>query len=262
MPYAVVAHASVDGSPVTGAAPHLAHAAFLDLVRRLDPALSNRLHAEAARKPFTVRLLSLKGRADANETNALRLTLLDDALFAPIVGGILQAQDVALRIGDSHIRITRIATHPDAHHLAGFATYEQISREAGPCSRIAMRFVSPTVFRSQGRDVLWPDPRLVWQSWVRAWNTHCDPELSVDEEYLLAEAIPSVLVTSQQVTSRRFRVAEGVLSGFIGAVQFDLKRLKPDDRRLLSRLAEYAFYCGTGRKTTMGLGQTRALNLR
>ena len=50
---------------------------------------------------------------------------------------------------------------------------------------------------------------------------------------------------------------EGGLSGFVGMCVYRLRGLSEQERRELTALANFAFYAGTGRKTAMGMGQTR-----
>lgn len=263
MPYALVAYLEPIGSP--GALGHEeaahAHAAFLNLVRGIDPVLSERLHADNERKPFSVWMLAASDPRTRERRPALRLTLLDDSLFAPIVGSLLRDEATTLRLGPNRYRITELATHPSAHHLAGFGAYAELMDQTLAPGRLIVRFVSPTAFRSQDRDVLWPDPRLVWQSWVRTWNAHCEPDQRFGEAALLGEYVTGVTVRRHEVRTRRVRVSEGVFAGFTGVAEYDLARVPEPGRRWLAVLARFSFFSGTGRKTTMGLGQTRPSNL-
>lgn len=48
--------------------------------------------------------------------------------------------------------------------------------------------------------------------------------------------------------------------GFEGECVFELPgRITDEEVRYLNALADFAFYCGTGAKTAMGMGQTRRL---
>lgn len=47
------------------------------------------------------------------------------------------------------------------------------------------------------------------------------------------------------------------LVGFTGHITYQIAHKAPDDLVLqMNLLADYAFFCGTGRKTTVGMGQT------
>lgn len=262
MPYAVMLYLEPrTGNTDTPGGGYCGHAAFLNLVRGLDPAMAQRLHDDDGRKPFTTWLTRSRTPDAPNGRHALRLTLLDDQLFAPIVGGILTQAGLGLRVGAAEYQVTGMATHPAAHHLAGFATYHDMAADTVAPQRIKVRFTSPTVFRSQSRDILWPDPRLAWQSWLRSWNEHCEETLRFDETRVIEEQAARVRVRMHEVRTRHIALADGGLSGFVGLADYDLANVPPEARRTLAALARYAFFCGTGRKTTMGLGQTRPLNL-
>ena len=48
--------------------------------------------------------------------------------------------------------------------------------------------------------------------------------------------------------------------GFLGSCVYSANDDVPEDKlRTLNALADFAFFCGTGAKTTMGMGQTRKL---
>lgn len=53
---------------------------------------------------------------------------------------------------------------------------------------------------------------------------------------------------------------KGAVTGFTGAIEFALTKdaaKQPEFEQLFSALGKLAPYCGTGHKTTFGLGQTR-----
>ncbi|MCP4421959.1 MAG: hypothetical protein GY805_35545, partial [Chloroflexi bacterium] len=67
---------------------HLAHAAFLNILRQVDPAVSEAIHELHGRKPFTVSPLEGFGKPrkgqiqlKAGQEGWLRVTLLDPVLF-------------------------------------------------------------------------------------------------------------------------------------------------------------------------------------
>ncbi len=52
-----------------------------------------------------------------------------------------------------------------------------------------------------------------------------------------------------------------VLTGFTGQVSFEVsKQAPPALAAQMQMLAEFAFFCGTGRKTTVGMGQTARIH--
>jgi CRISPR-associated endoribonuclease Cas6 len=55
------------------------------------------------------------------------------------------------------------------------------------------------------------------------------------------------------------RYGSALTIGFVGECSFRLLVDDPYWQRLADTLAAYAFYCGTGHRTTVGLGQTRRI---
>ncbi|MCW3053152.1 MAG: system precrRNA processing endoribonuclease protein Cas6 [Chthonomonadales bacterium] len=262
MPNAIVISLQrTNAAPLPAAVGECTHGAFYTLIRQADPALSARLHDCPERKPFTLGgVQEERGRRPGPGHPArLRLTFLDDSLFPLFAGALLRgALQDGLRIGQAHFTPTGLLTTVGAHPLAGHATYAELRERAQSIESLALRFDSPTLFRSQGQDVLWPNPRHVWHSWLRAWNafaTQDAPEQTLEEARLL-DLTAQITVERYRLETRHVSLAAGGMMGFQGTCAYSLKALSEADRRLFTLLADFAFYAGTGRKTAMGLGQT------
>jgi CRISPR-associated endoribonuclease Cas6 len=71
----------------------------------------------------------------------------------------------------------------------------------------------------------------------------------------------SVLINRHQLESVKVAAGkQGKVTGFIGAIEYSLTNQGSKQRhfeRLFTALGQLAPYCGTGHKTTFGLGQTR-----
>jgi CRISPR-associated endoribonuclease Cas6 len=258
-------------APLPAAVGECTHGALFALLSEADPELARRLHGNADRKPFTLSAVreDRRGRPQMGKSAEVRLTFLDDDLFPLFAGALLRgALQTGLRIGQAQFMVTGLLTTEGTHPLAGHAAYGELAARARGAETLAIRFLSPTVFRSQGQDVLWPASRQVWQSWIRAWNAHALPSAPtgcgdgalaaemLEEARLVELAATQVTVQRYQLETAHVSLATGGLIGFVGTCVYGLKALTDEDRRLLTLLADFAFYCGTGRKTTMGLGQT------
>lgn len=113
-------------------------------------------------------------------------------------------------------------------------------------------------FRSGGMDYPLPDPELVFDSYRRRWNAFALARLTILDDWL-DWLRRSVAVSRFDVHSEPMRLPDGLQMGCIGKVQYaivDLADLPNDAVAVLNCLADYAFFCGTGRKTTQGMGQT------
>jgi CRISPR-associated endoribonuclease Cas6 len=272
MPNAIVIPLQrTNDAPLPAAGGETAHAAFFTLLKEANPELAARLHANPDRKPFTLSAVieDRRGRPRAGQSAMLRVTFLDDSLFphfaGALLGGGLQA---GICVGQAQFMVTGLLATAGTHPQAGHAAYEDLAAQAKGVETLAIRFLSPTLFRSQGQDLLWPSPRHVWQSWIRAWNTHTSPTAPLrggggshsdgllDEARLVELAETRIAVQRYRLETYHVSLSEGGMSGFVGTCVYGLKTLPEADRRLFALLADFAFYCGTGRKTTMGMGQT------
>jgi CRISPR-associated endoribonuclease Cas6 len=285
MPNAIVIPLQrTNDAPLPAAVGEYTHAAFFALLRQADPELAARLHANPERKPFTLSAVQeeRRERPCAGQNARLRVTFLDDSLFPLFAGALLRGGlQEGLRIGQARFLLTGLLTTEGSHPQAGHAAYTELLERTQGVQTVAIHFASPTLFRSQGQDVLWPAPRYVWQSWLRAWNSYAGVECGVSgvdvrgentrtavaadadaSEGMLDEA-RLVELAGTQVTVERYHLktchvtlSEGGMNGFLGTCVYGLKALSEADRRIFVLLADYAFYAGTGRKTAMGLGQT------
>jgi CRISPR-associated endoribonuclease Cas6 len=236
------------------------HSWFLDQVRRINPELSAYLHDGQSEKPFTVS--SLEGGIQSQATS-LRLPANQiyqwsiTALSQPVVNWMqqwLQAPpaEVSLRSGTFQILQWTIAQPA--------TTYTQLLQTPIPDPlTLSLSFRSPTSFRRKGSHFPLPVPINVFQSYLRRWNDFSGEE--VDQDDFLDWIDESVLVLRHELRSIKVMAGKrGSVTGFTGAVQFGLTTAAHQDTefvQLFIALGQLAPYCGTGHKTTFGLGQTR-----
>jgi CRISPR-associated endoribonuclease Cas6 len=118
-----------------------------------------------------------------------------------------------------------------------------------------MEFLSPTAFRSGGRrNVIFPDPGLVFGSYFNRWQAFS----SVKLDDTITSWFEKMIVARYQLETRFLDFGSYQEVGFSGRCRFLLNRNTPEEIVTgINALADFAFYCGTGAKTTMGMGQTR-----
>lgn len=251
----------------------LAHAAFLDLVHAADPELAGRLHDSGGRQPFTISpLRDLPGaqpdeegyRLRAGNRAALRLTLLDPALFTAFLQRLLAAgPDLRLRIGDVTFAVESALGAPGSHPWAGYTTAAALRQAAGAEPRIRMLFASPTAMNlgekgpAKQRMVLIPIPQYVFAALRGAWNRLTGDEIPIDFEAWVADYVFIREVHNWQTAV--YQLKRGTYPGGLGSVTFEALDTGSPHVRTLNLLADFAFYSGVGTKTTMGMGQARRL---
>lgn len=277
MPISAVIHLSppedVALRPTMG---HHAHAAFFSLLRIGNPKQAETVHAGSGPKPFTVSPLIAKGARHRDrlhlkaETECrLRFTFLSDALFAHFAPVFFTGQLPSIRLGQATFQVDRlITTRPETEGWGGTTTYEELVDAAAQETRMQMRFYSPTAFRAltprgqDRRDAPAIDLMRCYQSWVNKWNAFAP--MRIDKEKLLDFVERHAGLTAVDSKSRMLDFGRHRVGGFVGscAYQFfvEARSAEAADLEMLgwvNLLADFAFYCGTGYKTTMGMGQTR-----
>lgn len=251
------------------------HAWFLDRVRVGDLALAEALHASNQERPFTVSNLwgafrPEKGQISlAPETTCfLRLTSLSAQLSSLLeAGNLLPREGETVELLDNSFRVLRVARDPETHPWASAMTYEALVQRHTlapyePSPRLALLFASPTVFRSDGVNVLLPLPGLVFGSLARRWNAF-SPIRIPDEVRRFAEEC--LLVSRYRLRTEFVRFGEagehGANPGFVGTCSYTFRVRDRYWMGLIHLLARFALYAGIGARTSMGLGQCRPLDL-
>lgn len=237
------------------------HAWFLDQVRQTNPDLSAALH-DGEEKPFTIS--ALEGLAMSDRSSGKPATLQLDpsqtyywrvtALSQPVAQWLKQwvkqpPQTIELRGAPLTIREWSIALPPQR--------YAKLSSVSDAVS-VVLSFRSPTSFRRKGHHLPLPLPRVVFQSYLRRWNDFSGCE--VESEAFLDWVDEAIVITRHQLRSHKVAAGkQGSVTGFTGAVEFSVinaAQQNPDYVKLFQALGQLAPYCGTGHKTTFGLGQT------
>jgi CRISPR-associated endoribonuclease Cas6 len=237
------------------------HAWFLDQVRQYDPNLSAYLHDGESEKPFTISKLEgpllSKGKTlqlQAGEIYEWRIA----ALSRPVVQWLTSwlsalPQEVDLRGAPLTIQGWKISEPP--------TTYEQIWERAGESQQLALSlsFISPTSFRRKGHHFPLPLPTNVFHSYLRRWNDFSARKF-IQEEFI--DWVDESVIIARHFLASVKTVAgkKGSVTGFTGSVEFGVSSrspTKPEFIQLYKALWQLAPYCGTGHKTTFGLGQTR-----
>ena len=220
------------------------HANVFDWLRRGDPNLAEELHRSNKTKPFTISPLG-----SAGEQRRFRLTLLRDDLCPPLEKGISQVSSVDI----VRQKLSIVKVEPQ------YRSYEEIREEAEKAKRIRLRFLSPTSFHSGDIHYPLPDPWKVFQSYLSRWNLFAPAELRFN--------INTMDVVDAHIALSYYKLHTEVVDfgrskeiGFVGLAQYTVTRanlLGPEILKRLNALADYAYFCGTGRKTTQGMGQTK-----
>ncbi len=252
-----------------------AHALFLDLVRRADPALANALHEPRGHKPFTVSDLTpvpssvtaFRTGSDRRKERGVRsgaryewrVTAFSPSLSQLLIEQALPNLPREVRLGAAHFGVGEPicdkARHPWTGQTDAAALVEKWL-EAGKKieRRFVLDFASPTAYRHIHRNVLVPNPAGIFSGYLAAWNANCAPHF---EDDLIAQVEAEVSISRYSLRTERADFGEFVETGWVGQCGFTIFSEEFALRRVIQLLADFSFYCGTGYKTTHGMGQTR-----
>ena len=234
------------------------HAWFLDQVRQLDPDLSAYLHDGESEKPFNISALEGQlfptGKQLQLEANQI-LHWQVNALSAK-VAEFLQLwltqlpQTLNLRGATLQIKQVRIA-HPPT-------TYAQLLQPPAKYSQVNLSFISPTSFRRKGHHFPLPVPVNLFHSYLRRWNDFS--QIPISQADFLDWIDENVIIHQHRLESVKVAAGKrGSVTGFTGAISCGLSKAalaNTEFTQLFYALVKLAPYCGTGHKTTFGLGQT------
>ncbi|NEQ70289.1 MAG: CRISPR-associated endoribonuclease Cas6 [Symploca sp. SIO2D2] len=237
------------------------HAWFLDQVRQTDPKLSAYLHDSQSEKPFTISglegsLLSTGKNLhlQANETYRWYITVLSPSVIPWLAQWVQKLPEIIeLRNAPLIIRAVEIALDP--------TTYKELLKTSrtSPTTKLKLSFVSPTSFRRKKHHFPLPVPNNLFHSYLRRWNDFSG--INFEQEEFLAWVDECVLIQRHRLESIKVTAGKkGSVTGFTGAIELGLSSTasaQPEFEQLFYALGQFAPYCGTGHKTTFGLGQTR-----
>ncbi|GAX41472.1 CRISPR-associated protein Cas6 [Tolypothrix sp. NIES-4075] len=234
------------------------HAWFLDQVRSLDAELSAYLHDGESEKPFTISALDgeiiSSGRQiqlSAKTTYRWYVTALSSRVqkwmleWMENLPSVVDLRSGTLKINSCHI------IHPPT-------TYGQLLNSEHS-NTVTLKFLSPTSFRRKGHHFPLPVPVNIFHSYLRRWNDFSG--IIIDQDAFLAWVDDCVLINRCQITTAKVLAGKkGAVTAFTGAIEFSLTKegsKQAEFQQLFYALGKLAPYCGTGHKTTFGLGQTR-----
>lgn len=229
-----------------------AHGWFMKSVARLDPALAARLHDESGPRPFAL-WPALEG-----ERPFLRLSSIDPALTAFLLDRWLPSLAQPIVWNRSTFNCLRVARHSGQHPWAGQSSYARLMQKAAGQSRaLNLNFATPTIFRSNNLDVPLPRPTLVFDGLLQKWNRYAPLPLDDDLKTWI-ETHLGVGRYNLKTNLLKFSPNGGdAMPGFQGECRLSFVKADPIHKAMIQTLAEFAFYAGVGRRTTMGMGQVR-----
>lgn len=247
------------------------HGWFLKEMQKLDATLSTALHRPNEQRPFTVSDLwqgeSLPQRVHrfiAGEVYWFRVTSVESTLTRILLEDWLPNIPPCLEINRGKFVRQNVYLETTEHPWAGWYSTDMLhSQRVNKAGKIALEFVSPTLFRSEKKLLPFPLPHLVfggpnglanrWRQWVAP-----DTEgLTVAIDEYIAQNIAIESYDLHTVPGRSRMNGEAKEGGFVGHCVYKLMGQDREIQQRIYQLGTFAFFAGVGKHCAMGFGQAR-----
>ena len=240
----------------------LLHAALLNLVRDVDPAVSQSMH-DASAKNFSLACLEFSKPVKSNTIDVRegdmaywRVCALDEEVLKALMA---MPMGQRVKIAAFDFVIEEALMRQDERDDAGFVSMEYLEeacRNLPVMRSVTLEFLSPTVFKVDNSDYPFPLPALIFGSIAERWN-----EFSTDGTFdvdMVKEMAEKIVPINWSAETRRYNITrQRGITGFVGRVTFDLREITEDLRWIFILLAEFSVFTGVGRLTGQGLGHVK-----
>jgi CRISPR-associated endoribonuclease Cas6 len=225
------------------------HAQVLQWLSIGNLELANTVHS-SQESPISISgLIGRRDKIRPGDEFTIRIGLLDGQLLEPLFAGITQWGTKPLQLTGFPFVIQEICSMPGSHPLVGASQYSMLSTMSVSSDDMTLQFCTPTSFKQAQTIQPFPLPDLVFGNLQRRWNAFA-PE-SLRFQALTWEGI----VSSYELKTYALKMEGGAEVGCQGWARYRFKQ--PEQARIATILANFAFFSGVGRKTAMGMGQTR-----
>ncbi|MGB3535824.1 MAG: CRISPR-associated endoribonuclease Cas6 [Microcoleaceae cyanobacterium] len=230
------------------------HAQVMNWLNLSSPIIADTIHNMQA-SPFSLSGLMgsrRKGGTQPGDRFLIRISLLDDTLVQPLLNGIEKWGNKPIILGKFPFVLRQVYTLPGTHRLAGSTSYEVLSKTAVLGNSLTLEFLSPTSFKQTDGIQTFLLPELVFSSLWRRWNQFSPERLQLLKQEWQGK------VSAYELKTQALKMEGGGEIGAQGWVKYCFK--DPQQMKMAIILAQFAFFSGIGRKTSMGMGQARFKN--
>ncbi len=242
------------------------HSAWFGALAQGSSEIVDRMHDQQV-KPFTISpLMGLtadqKGVCafSAGQRAWFRVTILADELSESLAQWSDTLKTGAtINMKDTLWQVDRVALGSDEHLWAGRMTYEnliQVVQGSRVKGRWTLEFATPMTLNGSRFPCPFPQPESLVRSWLERWQVFA-PFFLTDE--LPSQAREYLCVEEYRLHTETIRMHGIRLPGCVGRITLRDRGMSGAMRQTLALLVEFSFFCGSGYKTTQGLGQTRVV---
>lgn len=242
---------AADSGTLSSSCGRAIHAQVLDWVQSANPEISEVIH-KSQESPLS--LSGLVGKRRKPEIRAgdefyFRIGLLNGSLLEILLQGLEQWGDQPFSLAKFPFVFRSVNMLPGTDPWVGSSDYALLAKTPTIRDDVRLRFLSPTSFKlNAGQGIQpFPLPEAVFGSLYRRWNTFAP------EEFKFPKIQWGGLVSDYDLKTQKLRMENSVEIGAVGWARYRFS--DPEQARIATILAHFAFFAGVGRKTAMGMGQ-------
>ncbi len=239
--------APIDGRIVTARG---LHGMLFNILQQTDKPESDWLHQHKAPRPFSFVPLY----TDDGILAGMRLAAITDRTATLFIrtGEWFQRQGHICHLAGQEFIID------EARHTPG-PSWQQLAYSQ-PTRQMGLRFISPTAFKQGPGHLPLPLPANIFGGPVRIWEAFAPPMMRLPDGWL-DWCRREIFVTRHRIETAAVNISKREqFTGFVGEVYLDAHRGPEANLCAWQALADVATFCGTGHKTTMGMGVVERIN--
>ena len=234
---------------------------FLNMLRWVNPKLSEEYHKPNIMKPYSVTPLYFKRERLGKENKCL----LNPNYPCLMRIRLLRDQDTGYLL-DYFRKKNTVTVYGETLQISSIGVqtkdYEELKKESKPVKKFRLYFKTPTYLASLGLGYyeLFPDPIKVFPNLMRLWD-QCTSTKKFGKQGLQEYKgwlLKNMGVTEYQLKTRMVQMGRKKAVGFVGWVTYETKTIDEWNTTTIM-LAKYAEYSNIGGNRTGGFGVTKFL---
>ncbi len=219
------------------------HGALMEIVK---PDWANAMHAQKVR-PYSQYVTLVDGKP------CWRIQTLTEEAAEEILAPLRKKTTLFLRqrgseVGLSGFRILKQETFSDIEEIYW--------GNPARIHHVDMEFCTSTSIKSAGNYAVFPDPKLVFVSLVKKWNTYSEGSV-IEEENLFEHMASQMDIAGYKLHMHPFSLEGRRIRAFRGSIRYGFFKNR-SAASLLATLSHFAAYAGVGIKTALGMGGTES----
>lgn len=224
------------------------HGLLFAIMGEIDKDYATDLHG-LIDKPFVLELCMDNwerdgriSRCQTGETYTITLSCLNKELAERVSKANEVWAGREVRLGSAIFSIDEI-------RLIGQLFYQDILTNLYLSHEFTMQFNTPTSFRRQGVQILFPEPVKVYENLLRRWSIFSPIKLLDEIDF------SRIMVKKYNLRTEVVHFENYMIAGFVGKCTYKLPE-DVEDLLLLhvGALSRFAIFSGVGYKVTMGMG--------